>query len=170
MSPALARLATAVTLIAVGVAAGIWLWRAPAAAVPEADCDIVEDVGAQWYEMAKDMRHAADHGVPDGYTRDAVADRELAMADQLRRAADAVSTPQIAEQLNRWADSAVVNADLQRAGMPTLDEDNPLPPDDIVEAMRRGLNLYTEATEALTASCPALPQVLIGKNPDEIGD
>lgn len=166
MSRAVVRLLTAATLVAVGVAAGVWLWRVPPIEVPKADCDIVEDAGRQWYEMAKDMRDAADNGVPDGYTRDAVADREMEVAEKLRRAAESVSTPQVAEQLNRWADSATANAELQRTGIPARSRDNPLP-EDIVEQMRHALNLYTEATEALTARCPALPQVLIGNNSSE---
>ncbi|BBY55383.1 hypothetical protein H7J07_09435 [Mycobacterium koreense] len=166
MSRAVVRLLTAATLIAVGVAAGILLWRVPAPEVPTADCDIVEDAGKQWYEMARDMRDAADNGVPDGYTRDAVADREVEVAEKLRHAAESVSTPEVAEQLNRWADSATINAELQRTGIPARSSNNPLP-DDIVDRMRDALNLYTEATEALTARCPALPQVLIGNNSSE---
>lgn len=85
------------------------------------------------------------------------------MSEKLRRAAASVSSPEIARQLSDWADSAALQAEIQRETTPASDPDDPADPwpsEEIMRKLDRGLMLYGEATDALAQHCPGLKAAL----------
>lgn len=151
-----ARMLTAGVLIVCGTTAAVWVLRhdTSSTASPE-DCAVVEALGREWIGLVNAINVGLANG--PGERRDwlAVAEREAAMSDKLRAAADSTSTPEFQEQLTKWADGAELQAKLQR------DSANRLPgamvsPDTDADALQAA-KLINEGSGALIKACPHAP-------------
>ncbi|MCH9729625.1 MAG: hypothetical protein K0U84_08125 [Actinomycetia bacterium] len=152
-------------VLVVGVAAAtVWIVQRNSQTVassPE-DCAIVTNVAQQWYDLMQPVNeeiHSPDG--PSGERSDvlALADGESAMSDELRAAADSVSTPAIKKELNKWADGVAQLAQIQRdAAGPAPGAGSPIDDAAFMDASRT----YYEAAGALMESCPGMLPPLEG--------
>ncbi|WP_421841278.1 hypothetical protein [Mycobacterium sp.] len=111
---------TALVLVVCGGAAAIWIVKSNTHTATDAvgsadDCAIVAQLGREWMEMVPSINNELSTGPGEHSDIVAIADRESAMGDKLRAAADSVSTPAVKEQLNKWADGTGLGAQLQVA-------------------------------------------------------
>lgn len=83
----------------------------------------------------------------------ALADMEAEMVDTLRSAATKVSSPDLAEQLDIWADSTSLNLEVQREDSTAWGD---LPPPDIMAKLQRSQEMFLDSTDVLAQRCPAL--------------
>lgn len=153
------RVLAAVLLVANGIGAAGWLvWgQTP-------DCVTVNRVGHQWALMTAAFDEITDR-VADGDDMPGVSDESLAemqsaMSEKLRVAADSVTDSAIAQALTDWADSAELNAAIQRDPPPDEGPEKPWPPQETLDQVQRASILYRDATTALDRRCPGLKTVL----------
>jgi hypothetical protein len=146
---------TAVTLVACGTLAAIWIARSPA---PHNDCAVVEDLGRQWIAMVGSVT-AQQNGPGERKDLIAIADSESAMSDKIRAAAVSVSNPALKEQLDIWAQGAALSAKSQRDAANQADQPwAPNPPRGTdADTYRGGMMIYA-AADALRKMCPSMPR------------
>ncbi len=149
-------------LVACGVTASVWIVQHNSqtiAATPE-DCAIVEKVGHDWQGTMTSIE--AEILTDPGERGDwlAIADRESAMGDKLRTAADSVSTPAVKEELNKWADSMALAVQLQRDSVNQA-PGFASPPSDEATFIDASKTMY-EAAVVLNEACPGMLPPLEG--------
>jgi hypothetical protein len=143
----------AAVVIVCGGAATVWLMPDNSrTAASENDCAVVEKLGREWITMAASVQAAVETGPGEHSDILAVADRESAMSDKLRAAANSVSAPAFKDNFNKWADGAALTAQLERDAIsrPVQIE---LPPDAQAN-MRNAAIMTDEASGALLQACP----------------
>ena len=146
----------AVLLVVNGLCAAGWLiWG------PRDDCAAVQKLGRQWALMTAEFNDSVDGSLSDDTPSvEALAELEFAMSDRLRAAAASVSSSAIAAELTAWADSAALNAEIQRDPPPDAAPADPWPPQDTMVKLQRAAVMYRDATVALEQRCPGLKQAL----------
>lgn len=137
----------AAVLVVSGLGAGGWLlWH-------RSDCAISEDAGQQWAALMAATNDSFDRGTFYQAEFQALADMEAKMVDTLRSAARDVSSPELAEHLDVWADSTALNLEVQREDSTSWGE---LPPPDVMAKLQHSQELYLQSTDLLVQRCPAL--------------
>jgi hypothetical protein len=143
----------AAVVIVCGGAAAVWIIPDNSRTVTSGnDCAVVERLGQEWITMAASVNAAVETGPGEHSDILALADRESAMSDKLRAAANSVSAPEFKDNFNKWADGAALTAQLERDAVsrPIQIE---LPPD-TQENMRNAAVMTDEASGALLQACP----------------
>ncbi len=159
----------AAVLIVCGVAATVWImhYTDESTAAPE-DCAIVAEVFSQWQEVdaAEEPLYGWANDPPGTVRPDppeidnesqAGIDRYLTLSANTRKAADAVSTPALKEDINKWAEGFALVAQLRG------NETNPnsvaeWSPEELAPYDQVGTLLY-DTVPAMRQLCPdALPQ------------
>lgn len=152
---------TALVLVVSGGAATVWIVKnnthtaADAVGSPD-DCAIVARLAREWMVMVPSITNEVLNGPGEHSDIVAIADRESAMGDKLRAAADSVSAPAVKEQLNKWADGIALSARLERESA-NRPPGTPPPPDYHDNSLRAAVLPY-EATGALMKMCPDMPR------------
>lgn len=152
---------TAVLLIVCGIGAAVWMTRdtsKPNAAGD--DCTVVKKLVEQWVTMSESVKSALETGPGERRDMLAAADRESAMSEKLRAAADSVSSPAFKEHFNKWAKGAALTAEIQRESVnrPFQVETPP----DLQFKMRNAAVMTDEASGSLIQACPEARQALPG--------
>ncbi|MGB0971685.1 MAG: hypothetical protein ACPGVG_12090 [Mycobacterium sp.] len=147
----------AAVLVAGVAAVTVWIVQRDSQTVagsPE-ECAIVTNMAQQWYDLVNPL--VEEIHSPNGMSGErsdllALADRESAMRDELRAAADSVSTPAIKKELNKWADGVAQLAQIQR------DAAGPAPGAGSIDdaALMDANRTVFEAAGALNESCPGM--------------
>lgn len=143
--------------MAVALAGSVALWVSNDA-VPSSqleDCLVVEDVARQWNEMSAAVINTLLHGRGQPSDYRSVADRQSEMAEELGRAADSVSSPELKEHLGEWAHNGAEYAALQR-GVADRPPGTAVPPQSDA-AFERVARSMTDAATALGEVCPNMP-------------
>lgn len=152
-------LITAVALVAVGVAAVVWVVHDRTQGLAERkDCATVERLGSEWVTMSESFTAAQDAAVQTGDRGQLLtaADSETKMSDGLRAAADSVSTTESKEALIQWADGAALTARLQRDAVVHPSEQA----SDAEAQIREAISLIAQGTDTLIKNCPKLRTIL----------
>jgi hypothetical protein len=146
----------AVVLAVCGVTASVWLARydAPATASPD-DCALVEELGQEWLALVPSINSALETGPGERSDLLAIADRESAVSDKLRAAANSVATPALKDNLNKWAEGAALLSRIQRDSANRASGLEPQSADGATFV--KGSVMIHEATAALLKVCPNMP-------------
>jgi hypothetical protein len=148
---------TGVLIIVCGATATIWMGGTTIRTTSSRnDCTVVEQVGRQWIAMARSVT-ALENGPGEREDLIAIADSESAMSDKISAAAGSVSAPALKDQLNKWAQGAVLSARTQRDSANRPPQSKP-PPGADADFYHAAVMTH-EATAALLQACPNIPRV-----------
>jgi len=150
---------TAVLLVIGGAAVAVLMMRSNVETSASGnDCDVVERLGREWITTVQSVKASVEAGERSDLL--AAADREQAMSEKLRAAANSVSTPGFKEQFNKWADGAALSAQIQRGSIDRSHKEEL--PADLQAQMHQAAVMTDEASGALLAACPNVREKLKG--------
>lgn len=147
-------IAAAAVAVAIVVAATVvWATRDSEPSTDGDDCALVEDVARQWSATQAEVQRILEQGAIDA--NQTAAQRQSAIGETLRRAADSASSGDIADQLDRWAAGAEKFAQIER------DAGNRPPgapaPADADSGYLSAATESNNASIALGKLCPGMP-------------
>ncbi|WP_142304888.1 hypothetical protein [Mycobacterium avium] len=147
-------LALAGVLVGCATTAAAWLIAHPTDIDSHSrDCATVKATAQQWTSTVASIQHDLETGPGERADLLAAADREAAMAAQLRAAASHVSAPALQQQFTSWAHGVELAAQVQHRTA----TDPPTPvgaPDPSAGDQKRAAVMIYEASSRLFAACP----------------